>query len=134
MSVRVYSDYDPPPAVETICPEKTKTRQSEAAEADINVIMKRYEKTGLLPQSAVEAMYQDVSEVGDYRSALEVVRIGQEAFMQLPAQLRARFDNDPAAFVDFVSDPRNRPQLEEMGLVEKAPAGPVASPAPAGTP
>ena len=35
----------------TVCEEKSLTRQSEAESCDINQIMKRYEKTGVLPRS-----------------------------------------------------------------------------------
>lgn len=102
----------------TVCREPTLTKQSEAAATDINVIMKRYEQTGLLPQAVREAVFTDVSQVGDFRTALEVIRVAQEGFMQLPAQVRAEFRNDPAEFVDFCSDPGNRARMVELGLVE----------------
>lgn len=113
----------------TVCREPTLTKQSEAAATDINLIMKRYEQTGLLPQAVREAVFTDVSQVGDFRTALEVIRVAQEGFMQLPAGVRSEFQNDPAAFVDFCSDPGNRARLVELGLVEAEAAAPEVAPA-----
>lgn len=127
-------DPDGPVDRPTICLEKSMTRQSEAESCDINVIMRRYEKTGLLPVSTREAVFTDVSEVGSFREALEVIQRATEGFLELPVAVRARFQNDPVAFVDFCGDPENRAELEELGLVEKAAEAVPASPAPGGTP
>lgn len=102
----------------TVCKEKTLTRQSEADACDINFIMKRYEKTGILPVSAKEAAFTDVSEVGSFREALDVIQRAEEGFMQLPAKVRERFGNDAVAFVDFCSDPANLAELQDLGVVE----------------
>lgn len=112
----------------TVCQEKSMTRQSEAEACDINSIMKRYEKTGVLPVDTREAVFTDVSEVGSFREALDVVARATEGFMQLPAAVRARFGNDPVAFVDFCGDQANRGELEELGLVEKAEKAPEVAP------
>jgi phage internal scaffolding protein len=107
----------------TVCSEKSLTRQSDALGADINDIMGRWEKTGVVPFSGREPVFADVSSVGSFREAQEVMVRAQEGFMALPAAVRARFGNDPVAFLDFCGDAANRPELEELGLVEKtAPA------------
>jgi phage internal scaffolding protein len=46
----------------------------------------------------------------------------QDEFEALPAQIRARFDNDPANLIEFLENENNRPEAEELGLVEKAAA------------
>lgn len=104
--VKVYFSHDP-----------GRTRQSEKAACDINRIMKRYEKTGVVPQNVRPLLYLDVSQMGDYRSALHNVELVEEVFMQQPPDLRSRFDNDPAAFLDWTSDPANRDELVELGLL-----------------
>jgi Chlamydia-phage Chp2 scaffold (Chlamy_scaf) len=61
---------------------------------------------------------------------LNAVIAADAAFMQLPADIRTRFNNDAGAFVDFCSDENNRAEAEKLGLV---PATPVATnPAPEG--
>ena len=46
----------------------------------------------------------------------------QDEFEALPAQIRARFDNDPAKLIEFLENSENRPEAEELGLVEKVAA------------
>lgn len=108
--------------------DRSLTRQSEAAHTDINLIMAQYERTGTLPMGALQGMYEDVSEVGDFRTMLEAVREGEEAFASLTATQRAAFDNDPAKLLDAFGDPNARGKLEELGLIEKAQAA-AAQPA-----
>lgn len=98
-------------------------KQSFKEECDINNILAQYAKTGLLtPVTSRPPMFVDVSDVGDYRTALENVRTARDLFMQLPATIRATFDNDPATFLDFASDPDNEDELREMGLLPPIPA------------
>lgn len=39
--------------------------------------------------------------------------------MALPAQVRAKFSNDAAEFLDFVQNPKNADELVAMGLATK---------------
>lgn len=116
---RMYHAYDPPPPVRLDFTDKVSlTRQSEAGATDINKIMAKYEKTGVLPHTNRQQFFADVSTMGDYRTALDNIRTADEAFMELPAQLRARFENDAAIFLDFCSDPTNREEMVNLGLIE----------------
>lgn len=93
-------------------------KQSFKDECDINVIMGRYIRTGVLPETVqrLEAQFADVSEV-DFQSAMELVAGAQSMFNELPSNIRNRFQNDPAQFLAFTSDEKNRPELAEMGLL-----------------
>lgn len=106
------------------------TRQEFRDECDINVLMDRFEKTGILPvnQVASPGMYFDTDLLpGDFREAMDIVNESGKLFMQLPAKVRREFDNDPAKFVDYAVDPKNIDQLKEWGLTapEKAPDAPM---------
>ncbi len=143
-----YTAVNRPPKVILDCKDKTRTRQSEAAGCDINQIVSKFEKTGILPIDGREALYEDVSHITDYRDALDRVTMAEQAFKQLPAKVRSRFHNDAAMFLDFASDPTNRNEMREMGLIEPLeeqpappaapeaapPAAPEAPPAPAEAP
>src|SRR5260370_11458208 len=130
----VYHDGMLPPSVGTGEFEESLTRQSEVADADINTIMSRYERSGLLPGMQREGLFMDVSGIGDYRDALERVMHAQEVFAALPAKVRERFKNDPAALVDFAVDPKNEEEMFALGLLErKEEVKPVGVP-PAGPP
>lgn len=96
------------------------TRQEMAADCDINNIMKRYERTGVLDHvSRYQGRYEDVSDASDYQTALAIVADAQAAFQSLPAQIRERFDNDPGSFLEFAQNPDNRPALMDMGLLPR---------------
>lgn len=101
------------------CVGDSMTVQADAREADINFIMERYTKTGQMPPPSRVPRYGDFDGISDFRSALEAVSAAQEAFMSLPAKVRAKFENDPAQFLDFAEDPANLPEMVELGLVSK---------------
>lgn len=105
------------------------TKQSFAAECDINNIMKQFQKTGMLNHvnaKAQSGIYADLPDEVDFQTAMNTVMQGEEAFASLPSKLRTRFGNDPAEFLAFVSDPANADELVELGLATKPPAPPPA--------
>lgn len=115
------------------CDDKSLAVQSQKAQSDINVIVKRFGLTGEIPVSQRVPITMDIDEVMDYRTCLDFVRRAQASFDSLPSAVRARFQNDAAAFCDFAEDAANLPQLREWGLAPIPPADPPApAPAPAG--
>jgi phage internal scaffolding protein len=102
----------------------TRTKQSFRDECDINHILRQFNVTGQLPVGSVQPQYGDFSGITDYQSALNAVMAAQDSFLQLPAKVRAKFDNDPALFVEFASDEANRDEMKALGLLheETAPA------------
>lgn len=122
------------PRVKTTCaPGSSRTKQSFKDECDINVIVAKYIRTGVIdPRSlnAREAMFADVTDVPSYQEALNVVRAAQEGFEALPAKIRDRFENDPAQLLGFMGDPKNEAEAIELGLI----TGPETPSAPPSTP
>lgn len=114
--------YDPRPVVESdldFTGDPGLTKQSDAKDSDINNILKKWEKTGALPDMIVrEPRYGDFSNVTDYQEALHIVRHAEEQFISLDAHIRNRFDNDPAKFLEFVQDPKNEDEMENLGLLK----------------
>ena len=99
--------------------DKGVTKQSDLKDTDINSIMKRFERTGQLPDMIVKTpRYGDFSEVPTYQEALEIVTLANDQFLNLDVDVRNRFDNDPAKFLGFASDPKNMDELETMGLLK----------------
>lgn len=99
------------------CPEPTLAQQHAKDETDINAIVRRFGLTGELPSNVRVPQYGDFSHTTDYHTAMNAVLAANEAFMQLPADVRTRFNNDPGALVDFVSDDNNRAEAAKLGLV-----------------
>jgi len=103
------------------CEDATLTQQQFKEETDINNIMEKFGMTGLLPQIPLEPSYGDFSGVYDYHSALNAIISSEEQFEALPAQLRSRFDNDPAKLIDFLGDENNGEEAIKLGLVNPKP-------------
>lgn len=97
--------------------DESLTQQSDRAESDINLIVKKYGITGQIPQiTGLQPLYGDFSGISDYRSMLDRVQAANDAFMQIPAHIRAEFDNDPQRFVEFARDEKNIDKLREWKL------------------
>lgn len=102
--------------------DETLAQQHFKDETDINRIVKQFVATGMVNATTRQALDPETFyDVMDYQSALEAVRAADEVFMQLPASLRERFDNDAGAFVDFVSDPVNAAEIRALGLGKMPP-------------
>lgn len=96
----------------------SKTVQADAKDADINVIMERYARTGNFPGLTSLPSYGDFDGVSDFREALHVVRDAEQSFMQLPAKVRAQFDNDAVRFVEYC-DQASDEDLVARGILNK---------------
>lgn len=103
-------------------PDDGRTQQHFKEETDINNIMAKFAKTGLVDHvNNIQGAYGDFSTVQDYQLHLDQVMAADAAFMALPSGIRRRFDNDPAHLLAFLQDPRNRDEAIALGLVEPAP-------------
>lgn len=100
----------------TINNEPSLTQQSDLAESDINILMARYNSGGQLPQVIEPGQYGDFTEITDYRDAQNAILAANEAFAEVPAKIREKFENDPAKFFEFVNNPENLPELRKLGL------------------
>lgn len=106
------------------------TKQEFKAESDINTIMAQYMRTGEMPHiNEVAPQFLDVTDM-DFQVHMNYIREAQELFDDLPSQIRNRFQNDPGAFIDFTSDPINRPELAKMGLLSTEATRAILSPTP----
>ncbi|AXH73141.1 MAG: internal scaffolding protein [Microviridae sp.] len=111
------------------CEDDSLTQQSQAKDADINEIWKKFEATGMLPMGRREPVYGDFrTPATDFRSALELVDQARESFQRLPAAVRARFDHDPENLLAFLEDPANQEEAARLGL--RPPVEGVAPPVP----
>ncbi len=98
------------------------TKQSFRNESNINIIMAKYAKTGLIDHvKKYEGRYEDVTGVEDYHTSLNRIHAAQAAFMSLPSGVRTKFDNDPGEFLNFVNEPDNLEEMYEMGLAKRPP-------------
>lgn len=121
--VRVLKDCGVDPDSGEVLPEVTK--QSFKDECDINVIMRQYTQTGVLPAPVREAWYGDFSNVGDFQDCQNRVGAAVAAFEALPAEVRAHFENDPAEIVAAFEDPSRVDELVKLGIMPAPASEPV---------
>lgn len=97
-------------------------KQSFAQECDINQIIRKHDQTGLLSHVRADpGAFMDLPDQMDFQEALERVKRADEAFASLPADIRARFQNDPLFFLSFIGDPANAVEARELGLLPEVP-------------
>lgn len=102
------------------CSHPKLTDQSDKASADINNIMRVYQKTGVLPHVKEKiARYVDNTQVVSLEEAFNISKNAQEAFQSLPSDVRKLMDNDPTKLVDFLNDPKNEELLVKHDILEK---------------
>lgn len=127
------SAYSPKHRYSITFPEQGRTKQAFREECDINIIMARYIKTGVLDHTrAAVAQYLDVTGF-EFEAAHQLVAGAKSMFFQLPSAIRTQFDNDPGKFLEFMENPANAAKATEMGLLKAEPAsGYPPTDAPAG--
>lgn len=107
---------------------RSRTHQSFSKDADINVIMGKYRKTGVLVDptlvsSSRRPQFGDFSDLPDYSVMMSRMVRAQQDFLSLPAELRARFSNDVGQCLDFLADPKNVEEAVKLSLLpESTPA------------
>lgn len=109
--------YDPGTGEATI--PVCRVKQSHVAECDINNIIKSFSVTGQFTHinaNAKQGAYLDLPDDMDFQAALALVERSEAAFATLPAHTRDRFGNDPAQFLDFMSNPSNQDEAIKLGL------------------
>lgn len=122
--VEIRSAYSPRKAVVLKCEGPGRTKQAMKDECDINLILARFQKTGVLDfVETRQAQFGDVTGL-DFQTAMNTVTEAQAMFDDLPAKVRARFDNDPVQLLDFLNDPANDEEAIKLGLLEAAKADP----------
>lgn len=93
------------------------TEQCHKDECSIQNIMKKYKKTGILNHTnEYQGTYMDMTNALDYHEAQNIIAAASSMFETVPAHIRKHFNNDSSQFVDFMQNPDNKSQIEEMGL------------------
>ncbi|WNK14176.1 MAG: internal scaffolding protein [Microvirus sp.] len=102
-----------------------RTKQSFKDECDINVLMSKYLKTGLMDH-VNEALprFEDVTSL-DFQEAQHLIAEAASMFEDIPSAIRNRFDNNPGKLLDWVHDPANAEEAATLGFLDlnKCPPG-----------
>ncbi len=98
--------------------QQTRTHQSGKDECDINKIMAKYVRTGVLDHQKEYGENYGFATSLDLLEAMTIVTKANEMFDDLPAEVRIKFNQDAGEFLDFTQDPENSAELIKMGLAK----------------
>lgn len=80
--------------------------QSHRDSVDIHVLMQRYADGDTAALSRVQGLYADITEMPKtYAELLNTVMAGQQAFDQLPIEVKERFGNDFGHWMALMDSP-----------------------------
>jgi len=96
---------------------ESRTKVSAQAETDINNIMAKYIKTGHIGWHNSQPPQYGISDGQTFHEAMNIVIQAEENFSELPANIRKRFGNDPAEFLNFVADEKNHDEAIKLGMI-----------------
>lgn len=102
----------------------TMTKQSFRDECDINVLVKRFAKTGVISQRTAIPLRGDFTDALDFRGMQDALNAARESFMSLSSDVRERFGHNPEKFVRWTLDKENLPELRKLGLAKPEPEVP----------
>lgn len=97
-SARTYMD--------ALCPIKTDiigdsmTRQDQAEMVNINNIYAKTQRGEIVLGSTTKPTFGDFSDNGTYDVMLETIMAAEDAFMELPASERKKYNHDPAVYYE----------------------------------
>lgn len=102
---------------------KTMTQQHLAKETDVNYIVAKFAKTGTVTHvsNAKSNSYRDLVNAPSYQEALQTIINAETLFMEIPAKIRAKFNNDPQQMITYLADPKNTSEAISLGLVVAPP-------------
>lgn len=127
---KIWRPFEKRPRVGFEVQGETMTKQSHKAECDVNTIMKKFEKTGMVTHvKEYRGEYGNFLGAAEFHEAWNEVLKAREMFESLPAKVRKRFENDPGEFLEFVHDPANEEEMIELGLARRREAPPEPAPA-----
>lgn len=98
---------------------------------NVNNIIKRHGMDMIAKTAALQQpqYIMDDNPNNDFQEAMQIVTAAQQHFDVLPSEIRKKFNNSPAEFLDFVHNPDNSDEMVKLGLaqrIEKAPPIEVA--------
>lgn len=117
-----YTRFNPPPSPSQKFTLPSKTEQCHRSDCDINTIIARYNKTGVLGTSTQvrEMIYGDFSSIPDRLFSETAMADAKERFMKLPLDVRKHFDHDMGKLLAALNDPSQIPTLENLGIFKKS--------------
>lgn len=96
------------------------TQQHLAEDCDINnIILKHARGEAVNIIDPAQMIYGDFTSLEDFHSTMNRLKRTEEAWEQMPANIKKRFNQNPGELIEFLNNDANREEAEQLGLVEK---------------
>jgi len=107
--------------------EEIRVEQSHKDEVNINNIVKRAGGMELIAKvnALKDWKFDDVTS-NDFQENMNAIIKARDTFADVPSEIRKKFDNDPAKFMDFVRNPENIQAMIDLGLSKAPEEVPIA--------
>lgn len=106
------------------------TKQSHKDETNVNLILRRYQKTGMINfVNSQKGAYMDTDPI-EFQDAMNMIIQANNMFESIPSGIRKRFSNDPKEFYEFLHNPENEEEMIRLGLATAKIPAPVPEPEP----
>lgn len=90
------------------------TEQHHAKACDINAIMAKYLKTGVLDHvKENEALFGDISQL-DFKGSMDTIKAVETQFYDLPAYARKHYQGDPQKYLAAISTEEGIRELRNL--------------------
>lgn len=100
----------------------SRAQQHFLKESDINNIINKYRKTGVLGSPVRRPTYfGDFTDLGDFQTVHNKLIEANTAFMTLPAKVRDKFKGNVNELLTFINNPDNANEARELGLLAPLP-------------
>ena len=101
-----------------VCPEETLAQQNMKDETDLNIMIRKY---GVLPAEEVNWKDFDATIIPkDYHALRNMIKEADQAFLDLPADLRAECDNDQEKFLSMLNEKQAEIRKQEKASKQEA--------------
>ncbi len=106
---------------------KGRTKKQFMKDCDINLIVQRGEKNGVLDHiTRTPPTYGDATGI-DFQESMNTIILANEMFSALPSHVRRKFGNDPAEYLEFCDNPDNAEEMRLLGIMKAKPEAPEGS-------
>lgn len=96
-----------------------KTKQEFKEVSQIQNILNKYQKTGIVTHLAKhQGQYGDFTKVQSFQDAAVQLTNAVNTFMELPATIREKFENDASKLISFINDEKNFDEAVKLGLLQ----------------
>jgi len=107
--------------------EPSMVQPEHAEETEINNVMARYARTGLLPVSDVAKHFADLSVPFDFNAAQDIILEARRRFLDMPFEVRDEFRTAESLLEAFQTK-TGRARLEAIGVLQRVEQEPSKAP------